>query len=233
MSQARPDKPQASIYAAQANTYDRLIEREDYQGNLLNALRAVGDFSGSDVLDLGCGSGRLVRLLAPHCNRVTGLDLSVAMLHAAQRTLPANAVLAAADHRALPLLAASADLVVSGWSFCYLMVWHPATWQDELHAALLETQRVLRPGGLLALFETMGTGFSTPNPPSHLLPYYDWLRSQGFAHTWLRTDYRFASLDEAVELSGFFFGTALAEQVRHQASTILPECTGLWWRYNA
>ncbi|HEX2989536.1 MAG TPA: hypothetical protein VHO49_02600, partial [Anaerolineales bacterium] len=61
-------------------------------------------------------------------------------------------------------------------------------------------------------------------------PAYQWLEANGFDSKWIRTDYRFESLDEAIELAGFFFGEELAEQVRANGSVILPECTGVWWR---
>jgi hypothetical protein len=46
----------------------------------------------------------------------------------------------------------------------------------------------------------------------------------------VRTDYQFESLEEAVELSTFFFGEELGQKVREKSWVILPECTGIWWR---
>jgi hypothetical protein len=37
-------------------------------------------------------------------------------------------------------------------------------------------------------------------------------------------------LDEALELSRFFFGDELADRVERNRWVILPECTGVWWR---
>jgi len=42
-----------------------------------------------DILELGCGSGRLTRLLACAGHRITGIDLSLPMLHAAKALQPA------------------------------------------------------------------------------------------------------------------------------------------------
>ncbi|MCC7207638.1 MAG: class I SAM-dependent methyltransferase, partial [Anaerolineae bacterium] len=50
-----------------------------------------------------------------------------------------------------------------------------------------------------------------------------------FGSTWVRTDYRFASLAEAERLTRFFFGDALADEVVRRKWVTLPECTGLWW----
>ena len=38
----------------------------------------------------------------------------------------------------------------------------------------------------------------------------------GFQNKWIRTDYQFESLEEAIELAGFFFGEELADQVRER-----------------
>ena len=136
-----------------------------------------------------------------------------------------------ADHRQLPVEDHSADLVVSGWSVSYLAVWNPEQGQAELDRWLAEMKRVLRRDGTIILFESLGTGNEEPRRLEHVESVYQWLDANGFDSKWLRTDYRFESLDEAIELAGFFFGEELAEQVRANGSVILPECTGVWWKH--
>lgn len=51
----------------------------------------------------------------------------------------------------------------SGWSICYMVVWHKETWQAELGKALAEMKRVLRPGGTIIILETLGTGKDKPD----------------------------------------------------------------------
>ncbi len=51
----------------------------------------------------------------------------------------------------------------------------------------------------------------------------------GFRATWVRTDFKFVSLEEAADLLGFFFGAEFAEEVRRNHWIITPECTGIWW----
>jgi hypothetical protein len=46
----------------------------------------------------------------------------------------------------------------------------------------------------------------------------------------LRTIYRFASVQEAAELTRFFFGEEMAADVLEKGKQIVPECTGIWWR---
>ena len=72
-----------------------------------------------------------------------------------------------------------------------------------------------------------GRGRFPPTP--ELTEFFAWLEEeQGFKRAWIRTDYAFASVQEAVDLTGFFFGQAMAEAVAAANSPIVPECTGIW-----
>jgi ubiquinone/menaquinone biosynthesis C-methylase UbiE len=134
-----------------------------------------------------------------------------------------------ADHRSLPVLDHSADLAVSGWSVSYLAVWDQANGRAELDRWLVEMRRVLRKDGAIILFESLGTGNEEPARLEHVESTYQWLDDAGFQNKWIRTDYRFGSLDEAVDLAGFFFGGEMAARVREKRLVVLPECTGVWW----
>lgn len=52
----------------------------------------------------------------------------------------------------------------------------------------------------------------------------------GFSHTYIRTDFCYPSVADAVELSRFFFGNELPDNVADANSPIVPECTGVWWK---
>jgi ubiquinone/menaquinone biosynthesis C-methylase UbiE len=223
----------ADIYAHHAEEYERLIAREDYTGNLLTTLQEITPLQGLDVIDMGAGTGRLARLLAPFARSVRAFDTSAAMLAVARTQLEAartrNWHVAVSDHRSLPVESYSADLVISGWSICYTVVWEQ-DWQTELGKALAEMQRVVRPGGVLVIIETQGTGYEIPNPPESVKPYFAYLEANGFASTWIRTDFRFTSLEEARELIAFFFRGDLSDKLISREPAILPECTGIWWK---
>jgi SAM-dependent methyltransferase len=223
------------VYQSHADQYERLVRREDYQNNLLAAIEDYCPLNGNvDVVELGAGTGRLTRLLAPRVRSIKAFDTSAHMLAEAKKSLDemglANWVTGVADHRQVPVEASSADLVISGWSFCYLAVWGGADWQSALQAGMDEVHRIVRPGGMIILIESLGTGTEKPRPPEHLEAYFGWLTGAGFERGWTRTDYRFESLEEAVELSTFFFGEEMGQQVREKNWVILPECTGIWWK---
>jgi ubiquinone/menaquinone biosynthesis C-methylase UbiE len=223
------------IYAHHAVEYDALVSREDYQNNLLPAIRAIALLENTEVVELGAGTGRITRLLAPHVKFIRAFDRSAHMLMIAEKTLKAvnvnNYALQVAENNALPVPNSSADLSIAGWSFGHVTEWHADRWRDEISAAVHEMKRVLRPNCTAIIIETMGTGSETPAPPNRALAdYYAYLESDhGFTGTSIRTDYRFESLDEVVQLTGFFFGDEMAARIKRENLVILPECTGIWW----
>jgi ubiquinone/menaquinone biosynthesis C-methylase UbiE len=224
---------QEEIYAGHALEYEALVSREDYQGNILKAIQEIVSPEGLDVLDLGAGTGRLACLLAPYVRTMLAFDLSPHMLGIARDKLRRferkNWLVAASDHRFLPLTARGADLIVSGWSVSYVTVWHPDRWRAGAEAWLAEARRVLRKSGRIILFESLGTGNESPQRLSHLENFYGWLDGQGFKNKWIRTDYRFESPEAAGRIAGFFFGDEIKERIRRDRLTVLPECTGVWW----
>ena len=224
---------QRKIYQTDGDRYEALISREDYQGNIMKALEEIVNPDGLDVLDLGAGTGRLAVMLAPRAKSMRAFDVSEEMLRVCRQRFEASGLsnwkVEVADHRQLPITDYSADLVVSGWSVSYLAVWNPDSWRVELEKWLGEMKRVLRRGSFIVLFESLGTGNESPIELEHLKEYYPWLDEVGFQKKWIRTDYKFASIEEAEELSRFFFGDELGDKVKTNRWVVLPECTGVWW----
>ncbi|MCE7949189.1 MAG: class I SAM-dependent methyltransferase [Chloroflexi bacterium CFX4] len=222
----------AEIYAAHPEPYDRLVVREDYEGNILPALRDLCALDGVEVVESGAGTGRLTRLLAPHVRTLHAFDASPAMLAHAAETLQGapNVTLRVAAHHSLPLPDACADLYLVGWSFCYTFLSPEGDPNASVAHAVEEARRLLRPNGKIIILETFGTGCETPCPPANLAPYFGVLTDLGFHSKWIRTDYRFESRIEAEELITFFFGAEMVAHLDNASQPILPECTALWWR---
>lgn len=225
---------QRKIYQSEGDRYEALIAREDYQANIPRAIDEIISADGLDILDLGAGTGRLTLLLASRARSIRAFDVSAEMLRVCRQRLAASGLsnwqVDVADHRQLPVQDHSTDLVVSGWSVSYLAVWNPENAQAELDNWLTEMKRVLRESGMIVLFESLGTGNEEPVRLEHVESTYRWLDANDFQNKWIRTDYEFESLEEALELSRFFFGEELGEKVRQNRWVILPECTGVWWR---
>lgn len=228
------NEKQKQIYQTDGDRYEALISREDYQGNIPRAIDEMIEVDGLDVLDLGAGTGRLTLLLAPRASSIRAFDISAEMLRVCRERLFASGLsnwqVDVADHRQLPVEDHSADLVVSGWSVSYLAVWSQESGTVELDKWLNEMKRVLRKNGTIILFESLGTGNEEPVRLEHVESTYQWLDANSFENKWIRTDYKFESLEEAIELSRFFFGDELGDKVERNQWVILPECTGVWWR---
>jgi ubiquinone/menaquinone biosynthesis C-methylase UbiE len=222
------------VYERHANQYERLILREDYQENIPKEISKIRNPENLDVVEFGAGTGRLTRDLLNTAKSLRACDASLHMLQHAKQIIDRNtnskSMLFTADMRRTPFIANSADLVIAGWSFCYLAVWGEDRWEENVREGLAEADRLLKPGGTLILLESYGTGTETPDPPPHLLDYLGFLKSNGFQSSWFRTDYQFTSLEEALELSGFFFGEKMTEKVRVNRWDVLPECTAIFWR---
>ncbi|MFW5942706.1 MAG: class I SAM-dependent methyltransferase [Chloroflexota bacterium] len=223
------------VYRRNAEAYQRMIAAEDVDGNLLPALRAVADFCGGTVIDLGSGTGRLPLLLAAEGARVVGLDLHRAMLEESRRQRRGSDSqwsLLHADMHAVPLASACADVVTAGWAMGHFTAWYGEKWQTHVQRVLREMRRVAAPEGALIVLETLGTGRLTPAPPAPRLGrYYEYLESAwGFRRQEIRTDYQFATVEDAVAATEFFFGPALSEAIRANGWTRVPEWTGVWSR---
>jgi ubiquinone/menaquinone biosynthesis C-methylase UbiE len=115
------------------------------------AVAELGLGEGDRVLDAGCGTGRALpplRAAVGPSGVVVGADLTPAMLRAAVRAgRDRDGRLLLADVAALPLRSESLDAVFAAGLVAHLA--DPA--QD-----LRELARVVRPGGVLALFHPIG-----------------------------------------------------------------------------
>ncbi|WP_169986795.1 class I SAM-dependent methyltransferase [Microbispora sp. H10836] len=105
--------------------------------------------AGHRILDVGCGTGYLTRILAPvvtPSGHVTGVDPSPPMVEYARRRAPGNCTYVVGEGQSLPFPDGSFDAVVSS-----LAVHHIPG--DARPRALREMFRVLRPGGRLVIAE--------------------------------------------------------------------------------
>jgi ubiquinone/menaquinone biosynthesis C-methylase UbiE len=221
------------IYNIKAQTYQALVSREDYQGNLLPAILAIDPLQGKEIVELGAGTGRITCQIAPLARRLVASDISFHMLRLAKARLSGlgcNFLSCMESHTALPFKDNCADLVIAGWSFCYAAIDAGENWQRDLGQALWEVERILRPHGKLILIESLGTGFESPHRLEVLRNYLDYLDKDGFASKWIRTDYLFKDLAEARALTSFFFGEDPMPMWEGENGVIVPECTGLWWK---
>jgi len=99
------------------------------------------------ALDVGCGTGALAYVLAPHVGKVVGVDASEEYLEAARRNAPANCTFELGDAAALGFPYGHFDLVG-----CLRVLHHVR--RPEL--VVSELARVTRPGGRILLVDQLG-----------------------------------------------------------------------------
>jgi SAM-dependent methyltransferase len=82
------EEPREEFLALPATLYQQLydLELQDFSDDFPFYHSHL--ISGTKILELGCGSGRLTRLLTSAGHHVTGIDLSPSMLQTAQRRAP-------------------------------------------------------------------------------------------------------------------------------------------------
>ncbi len=120
-------------------------------------LEVLGDVSGLQVLDAGCGEGRFSRILAERGGQVTGVDLSGRMIdHAREQESqhPLGPQYHVADMADLSFLA-SAEFDIALAYFSLFDV-------ENYETALCEIARVLKPGGRF-VFSVSHPCFLTPD----------------------------------------------------------------------
>ncbi len=141
---------QAGLWGERAGDWAELFEKPDNPW-LAPAYQLVLDRldvgAGTDLLDVGCGSGRFCRMAGDRGARVSGLDATPELLAIAVERNP-GADLRVGDLQSLPFADACFDVVTGFNSFFYAA---------DLVAAFREAARVVRPGGHVAL-----TAFGRP-----------------------------------------------------------------------
>ncbi|MEW1956986.1 class I SAM-dependent methyltransferase [Kineococcus sp. NPDC059986] len=138
-------------YAGQADWYDARLDETPDRDEVLRRYLPAGR---GPCLDVGCGTGRDLVVLAEKGWDPVGVELSSDQVRRARRWgLP----LVQGDAECLPFHGAAFDLVVSRWT---------STDVEHFDVALAEVARVLRPAGRF-LFHGVHPCFNGPHVENH------------------------------------------------------------------
>jgi ubiquinone/menaquinone biosynthesis C-methylase UbiE len=132
------------LFDGVAELYDD--SRLGYPRDIVDFVMATaGARAGSDVLEVGCGTGQLTESLTAYGFRLTAIDIGASMVGVAQRRLASSAVsFRVASFEDFAAAGASFDLIISATAF---------HWVDP-EVRFAKPARLLRPGGWLALLVT-------------------------------------------------------------------------------
>lgn len=204
----------SGIYYAQADVYEAFSAAEDADG--LVQAELLSSVKDKTVLDLGCGTGKYIELLAPHARHITGLDAAPAQLDIARERSKnlANVdfILADAEEAALTR---TYDVVLACWML--------GTIADEAkRAAILgRLDSNIAFGGEIFLIENAeGSEFEAirgrlDDPQQRTQRYNDWVLAQGF-RVWCELDahFQFDTLEQARRVFGAIWGDEAAARVK-------------------
>jgi SAM-dependent methyltransferase len=135
--------------------YEQENRAQDADGALWAAVAEAAPWAGRDVVDIGCGDGFHLPRFAEQARSVVGVEPHPPLVERARRR---GLDVRRGGAEALPLPDASADVLHARTAYFFGAGCEPG---------LAEADRVLRPGGILAIVDL---DFTAP-------PYGDWLRA--------------------------------------------------------
>lgn len=140
--------------------YELENRAQDSTGTIWRTLREHCNWSACDVVDVGCGDGFHLPIFATTARSVLGVEPHEGLAARARQRMarsPGVQVRVASAQR-LPLESNSVDVVHARTAYFFGPGCEPG---------LVEAERVLRPGGMLAIVDLDGAA----------TPYGDWLRA--------------------------------------------------------
>jgi ubiquinone/menaquinone biosynthesis C-methylase UbiE len=115
-------------------------------------ITAHRDLGGRDILEIGCGSGRITRDLAPLAQKVVAIDPDERALQMARAAIAVgNVEFVCCGGESLPFAENSFDLIIYSLSLHHLPV-------DSMETSLKHATRLLRGGGTIIVIEPGSEG---------------------------------------------------------------------------
>ncbi|HEY4453207.1 MAG TPA: class I SAM-dependent methyltransferase [Pseudonocardiaceae bacterium] len=215
---AEPTLPSPNIWYWPA-IYELENRAQDVHGAIWATLRAECDWAGLDVLDVGCGDGFHLPVFAAAARSVLGVEPHRPLVRRARDRVAglANVSVLPGGAGRLPVPDASVDLVHARTAYFFGRGCEPG---------MAEADRVLRPGGALAIVDL----------DVSQAPYGDWMRADladydpadveaffaenGFRCRKVRTEWRFADAASLASVLRIEFSERVAERA-------IAEVTGM------
>ena len=189
-------------YEKEVEIYDTFSECEDEGNKILKKLLENFSFKDKIVLDIGCGSGKYVKLIAPLCKKYYALDISKPLLKLAKKKCKNihNIEYIHANSENILLKNESVDVVFSSWGLI-----------GNIEKIMQEIMRVLKKGGEIWSFGNYPPGeFMKMRGASEIKWEKNFLEiSKKYSlkiYAIVNTNFKFPNLNEAKRILGFIFG---------------------------
>jgi SAM-dependent methyltransferase len=205
----------------------------DQAGAIDSRIIALQAFSGSVVVDLGCGSGFHLPRFAGYGARVIGVEPYGPLVAAARdrvrrEGVPAEVLAGSAD--ALPLADSSVDLIHARWAYFF---------GGGCEPGIAEAARVLRPGGLLTVIDndatrsTFGSWFRSAYPAYDPIGVQRFWDRQGFVTEHLTIWWTFNSREDLEAVARIELPPEAAERAlaAHEGTTVDYGIALRWKRF--
>lgn len=212
-------------------TYETENRAFDPDGLVATAMAEVADWSGRDVLDVGCGTGFHLPWFAQTARSVVGVEPHPELVRLAQRRTRRTAGVRVLQGTAqqLPLPDGSVDVAHARWAYFFGPGCEPG---------LAELARVLRRGGTAFVLDndpsrsTFGAWFRRGYPH---LPAPEEVERFWSMHGWTRrpvlTRWAFSSRTDLESVVRIELPTTVAEQVLSVHDGLeVDYAVNLWWR---
>lgn len=232
MNKTIPKENWDRAYREAPEIFDAFSKAEDPDGRVAERLLAHVSLPGRTVLEIGCGTGRYTRELAPRTGLYVGLEPSPSMLALAQKAftgLPHAPILMRGRGQALPFRTGSLDGVLAAWVVVNLR-------EDVRKRVLEEASRVLRsaPGcGIWLVENHWDSQFQRYRGRSKEdeLRLRRLVEGEGFRMVdVVDTELRFASSMEAERVLGYLCGEVMLGNLRRSPARILEHRVALLHR---
>lgn len=193
-------------------TYEVENRAVDPDGVIEPAMRAIRDWAGADVLDIGCGTGFHLPTFAATAASVVGVEPHAALAEAARRrtgTLP-NVEVRQGTAQRLPVADASVDVMHARWAYFFGPGCEPG---------LAELDRVMRRGGTAFVIDndagrsTFGRWFAAAYPMIKAPEVERFWLARGWQRTQLDMGWRFERRADFEAVVRIEFKPADAERI--------------------
>ncbi len=214
----------------QPGTYEIENRASDPDDVIGTAMRSLADWSGRDVLDVGCGSGYHLPVFARTARSVVGVEPHPPLVELARRrTAGTRSVrVLRGTAQALPLPPASVDLTHARWAYFFGPGCEPG---------LRELERVVRRGGTAFVVDndvtrsTFGRWFRLGYPAVDPVAVERFWSFHGWTRVPLDIEWRFGSRADLEAVVRIELDPAVADRVlAGHSGTSVDYAVNLWWR---